>query len=302
MAENQPASSAGLLYIVSTPIGNLADITLRALDVLKTVDIVAAEDTRHSRKLLSHHGVSARLISCHEHNERERAPQLVEKLAAGDSVALLSNAGTPTVSDPGYRVLQAAIAAGIRVVPIPGPSAAMTALSASGLPSDAFFFEGFLPQKGARRTARLKQLAELPATIIFYESPHRMTTLLEEIRELMGNRRVVLAREMTKRYEEFIRARVSEAAAVLKSRPAIKGELTLLVAAGQGGAEDDAESLRQAVRDAMDAGESGSAGLSRDLSKRLGVPRNKIYEIILELKQELAAGSHGKGDTPHGEA
>ncbi len=302
MAEHQPASSAGTLYIVSTPIGNLADITLRALDVLKTVDMVAAEDTRHTRKLLSHYGISARLISCHEHNERERAPQLVEKLAAGNAVALLSNAGTPTVSDPGYRVLQAAIAAGIRIVPIPGPSAAMTALSASGLASDAFFFEGFLPQKGAKRTARLKQLAQLPATIIFYESPHRVTTLLEEIGELMGERRVVLAREMTKRYEEFIRARVSEAAAILKNRPAIKGELTLLVAAGQGGAPEDSENLRQAVRDAVSAGAAGSARLARDLSKRFNVPRNTVYEIILEIKQEIAAGSSGKGDSPHGEA
>jgi len=301
MAEQPSASSAGILYIVSTPIGNLADITLRALDVLKTVGLVAAEDTRHTRKLLAHYGISVKLISCHEHNEQERAAQLAAKLSSGLSVALLSNAGTPTVSDPGYRVLQAAIAAGIRIVPIPGPSAAMTALSAAGLASDAFFFEGFLPQKGAKRTARLKQLAEMPATIIFYESPHRVIPLLEEVLELMGDCPVVLAREMTKRYEEFLRGRAAEVAAVLASRPAIKGELTLLVSGRQARGPDDSENLRQAVSDAMAEGSTGSARLSRDLSKRFGVPRNKIYEIILKLKQESTADSSGKGESSHGE-
>lgn len=295
--------------MVATPIGNLADITLRALEVLKAVDVIAAEDTRHTRKLLSHYNISAKLLSCHEHNEAERARDLTARLSSGQRVALLTDAGTPAVSDPGYRVLEAAIAADIRVVPIPGPSAAVAALSASGLASDAFFFAGFLPQKGARRSTRLKQLADVSATLIFYESPHRVVPFLQEISSILGERRVVVAREMTKRYEEFIRGPASEVADTLARRPAVKGELTVLVAGRVSGAhpQEDAEVsealLRQAVKAALKEGGAGTSRLSRDLSKRFGVPKNRVYELILELQSQSAAQSEpagGKGDTSNG--
>lgn len=304
-------SVAGTLYMVATPIGNLSDITLRALEVLKAVDIIAAEDTRHTRKLLSHYNISGKLLSCHEHNEAERARDLTARLSSGQSAALLTDAGTPAVSDPGYRVLEAAIATGIRVVPIPGPSAAVAALSASGLASDAFFFAGFLPQKGAKRSTRLKQLADVTATLIFYESPHRVVSLLHEISSTLGERRVVVAREMTKRYEEFIRGAASEVADTLAQRPAVKGELTILVAGRTSGAQSQEDAdvsdamLREAVQAALEEGGTGTSRLSRDLSKRFGVPKNRVYELILELQSQSAAQreqASGKGNASNGEA
>jgi 16S rRNA (cytidine1402-2'-O)-methyltransferase len=302
MSEKGPPSDSGVLYMVATPIGNLSDITLRAIEVLKTVDVIAAEDTRHARRLLDRHGIGGRPLSCHEHNEAERARQLTRRLSSGQSVALLTNAGTPVVSDPGYRVLEAAIAAGIQVVPIPGPSAAVAALSAAGLPSDAFFFVGFLPQKGARRRRRLEALAGETATLIFYEAPGRAASLLKEIAEVLGDRRVAVAREMTKRYEEFIRGTAAEVADVLGSRPALKGEFTVL-AEGRGAPEEEPEdALRAAAEAALEAGGQGSARLARDLAVRFGVPRNRVYEILLEVKSELAAGSCGKGEKTDGEA
>ncbi|HMA86679.1 MAG TPA: 16S rRNA (cytidine(1402)-2'-O)-methyltransferase [Desulfosalsimonadaceae bacterium] len=293
-------AGSGLLYIVATPIGNLADITLRALDVLKTVELIAAEDTRHTRKLLSHYGISAKLTSCNEHNERTRAEELVRRLSSGASVALLSDAGTPTVSDPGYRLLQAAIAANIRIVPIPGPSAAMTALSAAGLPSDSFLFVGFLPPKSAKRQARLKQLANAAATVIFYESPNRIIALLQEIAELLGNRPVVVAREMTKRYEEFIRGRVEDVFIDLKARPDIKGEITLLVSGRESATEDFTEAVKEEIDAALRNGSTGTAKLSRDLAGRYGMPKNQVYEMILQIKAEMNQENGEKGDGADG--
>jgi len=296
MTDERARSRPGTLYIVATPIGNLADITLRALQVLETVDLIAAEDTRHSRRLLSHYNISARVISCHEHNESERARELVQRLAGGESVALLSDAGTPSVSDPGYRILQTAIAADIPVVPIPGACAAMTALSAAGMETDAFLFVGFLPQKGAKRSTRLAGLAEEPATLIFYESPNRLVQLLGEIRELMGDRRVVVAREMTKRHEEFFRGRASEAAEELAGRQAVKGEVTLLVSGNKCGGGVSEQEIRQAVAAALETEAGGSARLAKELSRRFGVPKNRVYDIILEFKSGHPASSGGKGE------
>lgn len=296
MTDERARSRPGTLYIIATPIGNLADITLRALQVLETVDLIAAEDTRHSRRLLSHYNISARVISCHEHNESERARDLVQRLAGGESVALLSDAGTPAVSDPGYRILQTAIAADIPVVPIPGACAAMTALSAAGMETDAFLFVGFLPQKGAKRSTRLAGLAEEPATLIFYESPNRLVQLLREIRELMGDRRVVVAREMTKRHEEFLRGRASEVAEELAGRQAVKGEVTLLVSGNKGGGEVSEQELRQAVAASLETEAGGSARLAKELSRRFGVPKNRVYDIILEFKSGHSASSGGKGE------
>jgi len=300
MADKPAGAAGGSLYIVATPIGNLSDITLRALEVLKTVAFVAAEDTRHTRKLLSHYRISARLISCNEHNERERAVEIVKKISDGASAALLSDAGTPTVSDPGYRVLQAAISANLRIVPIPGASAAITALSAAGLPSDAFLFAGFLSHKSAKRRARLKQLANEPVTLIFYESPNRITALLQEVVELLGNRPVALAREMTKRYQEFIRGPAEDVMANLQGRSDIKGEVTLLVSGKKDDAGDVSEELEDAIGRALREGSTGGAKLSRELAARYGVPKNKIYEMILQVKAKLNAGNGEKGDGSHG--
>lgn len=300
MTEQPTDAAPGMLYIVATPIGNLADITLRALDVLKTVDLIAAEDTRHTRKLLSRYGISAKLTSCNEHNERARAGELVNRLASGASVALLSDAGTPTVSDPGYRLLQAAIAENIRIVPIPGPSAAMTALSASGLASDTFLFVGFLPHKPAKRQARLKQLANVAATVIFYESPNRIIGLLQDVAAFLGNRPVVLAREMTKRYEEFIRDRVEDVIVDLQGRSDLKGEITLLVSGQAAGGEDFTDTVKEEIRGALGNGSTGTARLSRDLAGRYGMPKNQVYEMILQIKAQMREESGEKGDQTNG--
>jgi 16S rRNA (cytidine1402-2'-O)-methyltransferase len=201
---------AGTLYIVATPIGNLEDITLRALRVLKEADLIACEDTRHTRKLLSHFQISKPTVSYHEHNEHERAGELIKKLEGGLNVALVSDAGTPLISDPGFRIVSDAIARGISVVPIPGSSAVITALSASGLPTPEFVFVGFLPARRAARRARLKQLANLEMTLVIYEAPHRIKETLEDARAALGERECVIARELTKLHEEFVRARLSE--------------------------------------------------------------------------------------------
>ena len=195
------SNKTGELYVVTTPIGNMEDITIRALKTLAQVDLVAAEDTRHTGKLLEHHGIKNNLISYHEHNEKARTPVLIHRLKAGSSIALVTNAGTPTVSDPGYRLVKEAIANDTRVIPIPGVSAVITAVSAAGLPTDAFVFAGFPARKKSKRLEQLKALAHDNKTLIFYESPGRILSLMEEIMSVMGNRYCVLCREMTKLHE-----------------------------------------------------------------------------------------------------
>lgn len=217
---------AGILYIVATPIGNLEDITLRALRVLKEADLIACEDTRHTRKLLSHYQVSKPTISYHEHNERDRAAELIKKLEEGMNIALVSDAGTPLISDPGFNLVRAAIDNGIRVVPIPGPSAAITALSASGLPTTEFAFVGFLPARGSARRARLKELAGLKSTLVIYEAPHRIKQTIEDARVVFGERECVIARELTKIHEEFARAMLSE---IEITASLARGEIVLLI-------------------------------------------------------------------------
>lgn len=218
----------GVLYIVATPIGNLEDITLRALRILKEVDLIAAEDTRHTQTLLNHYGIKTSLTSYHEHNERSKAQRLVERLSRGENVALVSDAGTPAISDPGYRLVVAAVDAGITVIPIPGASAFAAILSASGLPTDRFVFEGFLPgNKGERRT-RLLELQHEARTLIFYEAPHRLMDALADMHELFGDRDLVVAREVTKMHEEFCRGRVSELMSQFKTQK-VRGEITLVV-------------------------------------------------------------------------
>src|SRR5579862_5662276 len=201
---------SGILYVVATPIGNLEDITLRAVRVLKEAALIACEDTRHTRKLLDHYGISKPLVSYHEHNEATRAAELVEKLQAGTAVALVSDAGTPLLSDPGYRLVAAALDAGIPVVPVPGASAALGALAASGLATDAFRFCGFLPPKQSSRRRTLEALRNQDCTLIFYEAPHRIVATLEDVESVFGTRPIALARELTKRHEEFLRGTSAE--------------------------------------------------------------------------------------------
>ncbi|MGA9773556.1 MAG: 16S rRNA (cytidine(1402)-2'-O)-methyltransferase [Blastocatellia bacterium] len=215
---------SGKLYLVSTPIGNLEDITLRALRVLREVDLIACEDTRHTRKLLAHYEISRPTVSYHEHNERERAPDLIERLKAGLNIALVSDAGTPLVSDPGFRIVRDAIDEDIAVVPIPGPSALVTALAASGLSTGEFTFAGFLPARRQARRARLAELAQLRSTLIFYEAPHRIKETLADARAMLGNRQSVVARELTKLHEQFIRGALSEIE-ITETR----GEIVLLI-------------------------------------------------------------------------
>lgn len=222
--------AGGTLYVVATPIGNLEDITLRALRVLKSVDLIAAEDTRHTRKLLTHHGISRPLVSYHDHNKVRQAPHLLAHLQQGRSVALVTDAGTPGISDPAYYLLQTLLPHAIPVVPIPGPTAVIAALSVAGLPTDRFVFEGFLPTKSGRRQQRLELLRDEVRTIVLYESPHRLVRLLQEIVTHMGpERRVVVARELTKRFEEILRGTAAEILDTLQNRT-VRGECTVLIA------------------------------------------------------------------------
>lgn len=222
--------AGGTLYVVATPIGNLEDITLRALRVLKSVDLIAAEDTRHTRKLLTHHGISRPLVSYHDHNKVRQAPHLLALLQQGRSVALVTDAGTPGISDPAYYLLQTLLPHTIPVVPIPGPTAVIAALSVAGLPTDRFVFEGFLPTKSGRRQQRLELLRDEARTMVLYESPHRLVRLLQEVVTHMGpERRVVVARELTKRFEEFLRGTAAEVLDILQNRT-VRGECTVLIA------------------------------------------------------------------------
>ena len=225
-------TSFGTLYIVATPIGNLEDLTYRAVKILQSVDYLAAEDTRRTKKLLTAYDIPARLISYHDHNKTRQSPKIVADLLDGKSVALVSDAGTPSISDPGYVIVNTAIREGIPVVPIPGVSSIITALCASGLPTDRFVFEGYLPRKSGRRRKFLESLKDEERTIIVYESPYRIMAALEEILELCSNRYIVVARELTKIHEEIVRGTVSE---ILRawSTKTVKGEITLLIAGAQ---------------------------------------------------------------------
>ena len=274
----------GVLYVVATPIGNLEDISARALAVLKQVAVAAAEDTRHSGVLLSHFGIRAELISLHDHNEAERAPLLVSRLQAGESVALISDAGTPLISDPGFELVRAAREAGIKVTPVPGASALIAALSVSGLPTDRFVFEGFLPAKQAARRERLAMLATEPRTLVFYESVHRLEESLEDMAAAFGPERAgVLARELTKLHEQVLDASLKELAAWAGSDPAAgKGEVALMVAgaAAAEGAALDAEAERVLKVLLKELPVKQAAALAAEIT---GLNKNPLYEKALEL-------------------
>jgi len=275
---------AGVLYIVATPIGNLEDITLRALRVLKEVDLIAAEDTRHTRILLSHYDIRTPLTSYHEHNERTKAQPLVERLLDGENIALVSDAGTPAISDPGYRLVVDAIHAGIRVIPLPGAAALATVLSASGLPTDRFAFEGFIPAKKQERRARLQELKNDARTLVFYEAPHRLNESLQDMHQIFGERQIAIGRELSKVHEEFLRGTVSEVMARLADRE-VKGEITIVVHGCTDECQVSEENIGTEIRRLIDEG-MGMKDISELLGERYHVSKRQIYQLALKLKNE----------------
>jgi len=273
---------SGLLYLVATPIGNLEDITLRALRILREADVIACEDTRHTRRLLDHYGIQKPTVSYHEHNEAERASELIEKLRDGAMIALVSDAGMPLVSDPGYRLVRAAIESGIPVQPVPGPSALLTALAASGFPAGSFYFGGFLPPKSGQRKKTLEGIAEHPGTLIFYEAPHRILETLETVDQLMGARPVVVARELTKIHEEFLRGTAAEIRAVLAARDAVKGEFTILIGKPVEPAPDETP-LPEAVESMVSLGTPRMDAI-KEVARRRGLSKREVYDALLRAK------------------
>jgi len=272
----------GLLYIVATPIGNLEDITARALRVLREVAVVACEDTRHTAKLLAHFGIRTSMVSYHQHNEARRTKELLGRLAAGEDVALAADAGTPLISDPGARLVNMAIEMGFRAVPVPGPSAVAAALSASGLPADEFRFCGFLPAKAAQRRKKLESLATETATLVFYEAPHRTIEMLRDLSEFLGERQVVLARELTKLHEEFLRGRPSEVLASLGSRAEVRGEITVIVGPpGEAEPRLSDEDIQREVQELIRSGVPKAAAV-KAVARRFGLPKRRVYSLVAE--------------------
>jgi 16S rRNA (cytidine1402-2'-O)-methyltransferase len=281
-------ASKPALYLVGTPIGNLEDISLRALRVLKEVDVIACEDTRQTQKLLNHYAIATRTTSYHEHNEQQKSAELVDQMQEGASVALVTDAGMPGISDPGYRLITLAIRHGVPVVPVPGASAFLAALVASGLPTDSFHFGGFLPAKRGERRAALEEVKDSPETQLFYEAPHRIVEALTDVVEILGPaRNVVVAREVTKLHEEFLRGSGSEVLEVLKKREAVKGEITLLIGkmendAGQGTDHVGTAALgrptvRQRVEQIMAEEQIDEKSALKKVAKERGVSKSEAY-------------------------
>ena len=292
-AERQPRDreAAGCLYLVGTPIGNLEDITLRALRILREADQIAAEDTRHTQKLLTHYEISRPLVSYHEHNEMTRAPELLIALEQGAKIALVSDAGMPLVSDPGYRLVTLCLRHQIPVVPVPGPSALLAALSASGLPNEEFLFIGFLPARSGERQRALERLRIEDRTIILYEAPHRIAESIAEALEILGDRPACLAREVTKLHEEFRRGNLSALAASLEERPA-RGEITLLIGpadpAETGAHLDSAQSLSERVEELIRQAKLDRKEALKLAAKERGLTRRAAYDQLLQ--QKIAEG------------
>nr|WP_320193688.1 16S rRNA (cytidine(1402)-2'-O)-methyltransferase [uncultured Desulfobacter sp.] len=277
----------GTLYIVATPLGNLEDMTFRAVRMLKEADLIAAEDTRHSKKLLNHYGITTPLIACHEHNEAAKADDLVQRLEKGITIALISDAGTPLISDPGYRLVSMASKKGIPIVPIPGCNAAITGLSASGLPTDAFIFLGFAPKKQGRLDNFLNDAAHHKATLIFYESPRRVIRLISSAIKVLGDRQACLARELTKQYEEFIRGPLSAILSTLENRETVKGECVLFITG-----DDEqpvalsAEQMESMIMDGLNQN-IRTGELAKEIAGYANFSKSKVYDMILALKKRL---------------
>lgn len=270
---------SGVLYIVATPIGNLEDISLRALRTLGDVDLIAAEDTRRTQILLAHHRIATPLTSYHEHNENSKTRYLIRRLQRGQTVALVSDAGTPTLSDPGYRLVAEAIKTGIRVSPIPGASALTAVVSASGLPVDRFVFEGFLPAKTQERRTRLRALREESRSLVFYEAPHRLKESLADMHEILGNRDAVLAREITKVHEEFVRGPLSEVIGEIAHRE-IRGEITLVIRGASGEFTVTEELLKDEVQRLKSSGLRVKE-IAEVLGEKYGYSKKEIYRLAL---------------------
>jgi 16S rRNA (cytidine1402-2'-O)-methyltransferase len=278
-------ATPGTLFVVATPLGNLEDITLRALRVLKEVGLIAAEDTRHSRKLLTHYGISTPLTSYYDEVERHKASVLIEQLKHGKSLALISDAGTPGIADPGYHLVRAAIAAGVRVEAIPGPSAVAAALSVAGLPTDRFAFEGFVPAKAGARRKFFAALAHEPRTLVLYEAARRLEACLRDLQDVLGDRQVAMLRELTKMFEEVLRGFASEVAAQLRARAAtraLQGEVTLVVAGGEAAAAPAAEDLAVAIERLRGEGLSLKE-IARTLARERGLSRREVYQAGVAL-------------------
>ena len=282
-------SPLGSLYVVATPIGNLDDISARALTILRSVALIAAEDTRHSARLMQHFGIGTPLAACHEHNERDQGGRFLSRLLAGDDVALISDAGTPLISDPGYHLVRQARAAGIAVVPVPGACALIAALSAAGLPSDRFIFEGFLPAKTAGRRARLEQVKEESRTLIFYEAPHRILECLQDMQAVFGGERpALLARELTKTFETLKGMPLSELAAwVAADSNQQRGECVVLVAGWQAPEGEEAvssEAMRVLNLLLAEMPLKRAAALAAEIT---GVRKNLLYQVALEQQKDV---------------
>jgi len=286
LSENK---DTGILYICGTPIGNLEDITLRSLKILKEVNLIAAEDTRHTLKLLNHYQINTKITSYYEYNKFKKAPYLVEILKNGQDIALVSDAGMPGISDPGYVLINLALENNIKIIPIPGVSALITALVVSGLPADKFVFEGFLPRKTKERKRYFKSIENEERTIIFYETPHRLRRALKDMLDVWGNRKIVIARELTKMYEEIIRGKLSQVLSEIDSKE-IKGEITLVV---QGGVKKKTNDIIDFIKDECIMQEylkklKNQGYSNKDIIKiaqeKLNIPKNLIYKKLLEMK------------------
>jgi 16S rRNA (cytidine1402-2'-O)-methyltransferase len=286
-SQTSAAEPRGCLYIVGTPIGNLEDITLRALRILKEVDVIACEDTRHTQKLLNHYNIEKKLVSYHEHNEMTRSPELLIQLEQGAKVALVSDAGMPLVSDPGYRLVTLCVRHKIPVVPVPGPSAMLAALSAAGLPNEEFVFVGFMPARSGERRRMLERLRIEERTIIFYEAPHRVAESIADLLDILGDRPACLAREVTKLYEEFLRGKLSQLAESLAERPA-RGEITLLVGppeqSGVSGQADSTQSLSDRVEELIRQAKLDRKDALKLAAKERGITRRAAYDQLIDSK------------------
>jgi 16S rRNA (cytidine1402-2'-O)-methyltransferase len=276
--------SAGVLYVVATPIGNMDDITLRALRVLREVDLVAAEDTRRTRVLLAHHGIARPVTSYYDAVERKKTPALVTRLMSGARIALVTDAGTPGIADPGYHLVRGALAAGVPVVPVPGPSALTALVSVAGLPAERFVFEGFLPSRAGQRSARLRALAAEPRAMVFYEAARRLDAFLADAEEILGDREAVVGRELTKRFEEAVRGRLSEVRRRFAEGEAARGEVVVLIAGAGEDAKPAASTLDDDIRQALAAGQRVSE-LATALAERTGLSRREVYRRALELSR-----------------
>jgi 16S rRNA (cytidine1402-2'-O)-methyltransferase len=279
----EPENRSGTLYIVATPLGNLEDITFRAVRILKEVDLIAAEDTRYSKRLLNHYGIDTGMISCHEHNEAKKSLQLITALKTGKNIALISDAGTPLISDPGYSLVTAVAEQNIPIIPIPGCSAAIAGLSVAGLPTDSFHFCGFLPKKKQKRSQTLEALKAEKATLIFYESPKRICPLIKQTIPILGDRNACLAREITKLHEEYIRGTLGDILSALELRPRVKGECVLFLQGAAPPSKVGPEQLEELILSKLGT-DRRTADLAREIAGISHLPKKQVYEAILRLR------------------